>query len=121
MGLRPLHNNVGCIYCIMHYLEVNEEETKTKSQTHKPFQVVVLEPHVGILGVSFSHDAVPQFSGLLHVLAVKCLTRKRKHLYDKHNNSCIQVVSENAFTLHLITKRLKVIFTSDSTVTQTCL
>lgn len=121
MGLRPLHNNVGCIYCIMHYLEVNEEERKTKSQTHKPFQVVVLEPHVGILGVSFSHDAVPQFSGLLHVLAVKCLTRKRKHLHDKHNNSCIQVVSENAFTLHLITKRLKVIFTSDSTVTQTCL
>lgn len=103
----------------MHYLEVNEEETK--SQTHKPFQVVVLEPHVGILGVSFSHDAVPQFSGLLHVLAVKRLTRKRKHLYDKHNNYCIQVVSENAFTLHLITKRVKVIFTSHSTVTQTCL
>lgn len=34
-----------------------------------PFQVVILKPHVGILGVSFGHNAVPELSGFLHVIA----------------------------------------------------
>lgn len=91
-------NAQQCRVYILYYLEVNEEETKTKSQTHKPFQVVVLEPHVGILGVSFCHDAVPQFSGLLHVLAVKRLTRKRKYIYMTHT---ITTVSKLSVRTHL--------------------
>lgn len=43
------------------------------SELHSPLQVVVLQPHVGELGIAFSHDGVPQLSGLLHVLTVKTL------------------------------------------------
>lgn len=34
-----------------------------------PFQVVVLQPHVGVLGIPSGHDAVPEFSSFLHVIA----------------------------------------------------
>lgn len=42
----------------------------------RPFEVVVLQPHVGVFGIPFSHDGVPQFSGFLHVLTVKGLIEK---------------------------------------------
>lgn len=44
---------------------------------YKPFQVVVFQPHVGIFGVPFRHDIIPQFSGFLHVLAVAGLVAKQ--------------------------------------------
>lgn len=45
---------------------------------HSPLQVVVFQPHVGVLGVAFGHDGVPQLSGLLHVLAVKALIQSTR-------------------------------------------
>lgn len=33
-----------------------------------PFQVVILKPHVGVLGVSSGHDAVPELPSFLHVI-----------------------------------------------------
>lgn len=40
----------------------------------RPFKVIVLQPHVGVFGIPFSHYGVPQFSGFLHVLTMECLT-----------------------------------------------
>lgn len=46
------------------------------TKINRPFEVVVLQPHVGVFGIPFSHDGVPQFSGFLHVLTVKGLREK---------------------------------------------
>ena len=42
-------------------------------QQHSPLQVVVFQPHVGIFGIPFCHDAVPKFPCFLHVLAMEGL------------------------------------------------
>ena len=43
-----------------------------------PFQVVILEPHVGVLGVSSGHDAVPELPSFLHIITQSGLGRRRR-------------------------------------------
>lgn len=52
--------------------------------TDIPFKVIVLKPHIGKFGVSFRHDAVPQLSGFLDVLAVERLEKN----YEKKRSQC---------------------------------
>lgn len=46
--------------------------------TNTPFKVIVLQPHVGILGIPLRHDVVPQFSGFLHVLTMEGLVGEER-------------------------------------------
>lgn len=43
---------------------------------HWPLQIVVLQPHVGILRVPFCHDVIPEFPCFLHVLTVQSLLKR---------------------------------------------
>lgn len=43
---------------------------------NRPFEVIVLHPHVSIFSVPFCHNSIPQFSGFLHVLTVESLKQR---------------------------------------------
>lgn len=65
------------------------------SEQHSPLQVVVLQPHVGVLGIAFSHDGVPQFSGFLHVLTVEGLTESTQTGQHQRHTMCSHLYIHN--------------------------
>lgn len=59
-------------------VSLNVHFHRHQTRIDKPFKVIVLQPHVGILGIPFCHDSVPEFSGFLHVLTMESLVEEKK-------------------------------------------
>ena len=67
--------------------------TQTSYMVNRPFKVIVLHPHVGIFGVPFCHNGIPQFSGFLHVLTVESLKQRSLLVqYEWHINHSEYVI-----------------------------